>query len=146
MPTEEIFTKLKYLAAIIFGLFGLMLALAAGAFAHELRGRNRLLQALRSQLFEFKEDAATGAWTWVIRQGALSGAGGLEAEEAIGHHSGPLAALAKVMGAPAIRLRVALPESWIPGQLGARARGGCSSPPHLPLPKGQFARPALPDC
>lgn len=123
LAAEDIITKLRYLAAIVFGLFGLMLALSAFAFAHDTRSRNKLLRVLRSRLFQFKEDPMTGAWTWAVQTG-----GELEEDEMIGHHSGPLAALAMAIGVPAIRLRFALPQEWVPGEMGAHAAHAVGSP------------------
>lgn len=112
---EYIFTKLKYLSAILFGLFGLMLLLSAVAFVHDTRSCDRLLQALRSPQFHFEEVRESGAWLWMLRpQGKV--------QHDIGHTEGPLAELAKILGAPVIRLRAALPEEWIQGDMGAQPR------------------------
>lgn len=86
-----------------------MLILSGGAFVHDSQARDALLLGLRSQQLQFREDPATGAWTWLLRQAKVEGE--------IGQTAGPLAEVAKVMGTPAIRLRAAIPEEWLPGDL-----------------------------
>lgn len=97
LSPRDLFAKLGILSAIIFSLLGGMLLFSAVAFVYDTHGRDRLFHALRSPLFQFREDPATGAWTWVLRQGRV--------EDDIGHLSGPLAELAKAMGAPPVRIR-----------------------------------------
>lgn len=106
----DIFTKLWALAAIIFSLFGAMHILAAVAMVHDRRFQEQLLRLLRTSRYQF-EELASGAWVWHVVQDS--------AREDVGHLGGPFADMCKIIGAPMVRLRMAIPEEILSGDVGA---------------------------
>ena len=64
---NDIFTKLKFLAGIVFGMFGFMHVLGGVVYALDARARAELLARLKSKSVGFRQHAGTGAWTWHIQ-------------------------------------------------------------------------------
>ena len=64
----DIFTKLKFLAGIVFGMFGFMHALGGALHALDAREHAALLVRLKSKGIGFHKHAGTGAWTWHLQE------------------------------------------------------------------------------
>lgn len=93
---NDIFTKLKTIAAIVFGFFGAMHVLSAVAFALDKAHATGLVKAVRSKQFGYREEV-NGAWTWALQQE--------HADEAVGLLHGPFSELCRLVGSPPVRLR-----------------------------------------
>lgn len=100
-------------AAIVVGLFGLMHLASALAFTSDARARSQLLRDLRTHAFGFREEP-NGALTWLVQQEKV--------KEEVGYLGGALAEFCRVLGTPVVRLRAALPEELLDGDLGAFPR------------------------
>lgn len=115
----------RFLAAIVFSLFGGMHVLAGLSFAQDRRTERAMLARLRSDTFGFEErrppaggatsrQGGASAWLWHVPQVAHDS----EEDRAAGRSmGGPLVELARVIGTPAVRLRMALPEELYAGDL-----------------------------
>ena len=70
----DIFTKLKFLAGIVFGMFGFMHVLGGLVYALNARERAALVARLTSKStgFGFRQHAGTCAWTWRIQEQDIS--------------------------------------------------------------------------
>lgn len=110
LDPNDIFTKLGPIAAIVFSLFGAMHLASAFAFTHDKQFQRRLVRALQNPRFQFRE-TSTGAWVWQVAQDP--------APEDVGALAGPFAELCRAIGAPAVRLRAAIPEEVLRGEIGA---------------------------
>lgn len=98
-------------AAIVFGLFGLMHVAAACAYVQDSRSRREMLRALQSKALSFVEER-NGGWTWQVAQE--------KAQDMVGHAGGSFVELCRILGAPVVRLRAALPEELLEGDLSAQ--------------------------
>lgn len=64
---NDIFTKLKSLAAIVFSLFGMMLIASSLAYVSDKRYYKKLMATLCTSQFGFKVEDK-GGWTWFVQQ------------------------------------------------------------------------------
>lgn len=83
---------------------------SAYAFARDRRFQQSLVRALQSPRLQFAETPA-GAWVWRVRQDP--------APEDVGALVGPFAEMCRLLGVPAVRLRAAIPEELLAGDIGA---------------------------
>jgi hypothetical protein len=104
----DIVTKLRFFLAVILILFGVMHAGAALGYVLDARGRAEQRAALTSPRFGF-EELPGGVWTWALYQRPVTGA--------FGAVSGPVVELAAVIGVPYARLRCAIPEELLAGDM-----------------------------
>lgn len=123
LDPADIFIKIRVLAGIVVGLFGLMNAGAAVAYALDLRYRSKELRALlKVKPFGFRAHRS-GAWTWhlVAEQGeGRTNSGGKQiGVDGVGQISGPFAQLSAVIGLPPVRIRSAIPDEMFKGSVGA---------------------------
>lgn len=100
--------KLKNILILVCCLFGLMHIAAAIAFVFDKRYQRRLLEAAQSPAFKYQVEE-NGAWTWLISQD--------RPQEMVGHLEGPLAELCKTIGTPVVRMRAAIPEELLEGDI-----------------------------
>ena len=116
---SDLFTKLWFLATVVFVLFGFMILTAATMYLTDRRRRYKVLLELRSARFGHRTHPPGGAWTWYLPQQTVTA--DFEPLE------GPLVTFSKLLGVPLIRLRTALPEELFSGCLAGavgRVRGG----------------------
>lgn len=74
----------------------------------DARGLQKILNGMRRAAAGF-EPGPNGEWFWSLRQRPIEGA--------IGVAEGPAVVLAKQMGMPYVRLRMAIPECMLPGHI-----------------------------
>lgn len=122
IPPEVLFTKLRLLAGLVFGLFGAMLLWGGFSWLQDIRGRKAVLRELmRPEASGFRQldaDAAgEGAWLWSLPPVVV---------ESDGHLSGPFVNFARVIGLPFARVRAAIPPEFHRGEILSAA--GFSSP------------------
>lgn len=109
---------LQVIAIIVFGFFVLMLVLTAVTFSMDQRYIRTLMAQLRSPKYGWRVEP-NGAWTWHVTQ--TQDPFVTADAPAAGHFSGGFADLCKLIGAPACRIRAAIPEEVLPGSIGAQA-------------------------
>ena len=104
----DIITKLRFFLCVICVLFGVMHIGAFIGAAMDAAGKARVLKALLSDAFAF-EELPGGVWTWSLyQQPVVSDFGAV---------AGPLVDLAGVIGLPFARLRCAVPEELLGGDI-----------------------------
>lgn len=86
---------------------------AAVALAHDRLFQARLVLSLQSPRFQFRETPG-GGWVWRVPQE--------RAPEDVGALSGPFADMCRIIGAPAVRIRAAVPEEVLRGDIGVQRR------------------------
>lgn len=120
-----------------------MLVLTAVTFASDKRYVMSLTARLRTSKFGFRVEP-NGAWTWHVSQQPPPDTLGGDAVLA-GHFKDGFADLCKAIGAPAVRIRAAIPEEVLPGSLGARRsrvpRPCVSGRSPLAIPEGRLQQP-----
>lgn len=108
LTAADIVNKLRAILALVLCLFGTMHVFSGIAYKFDKRYQRRLVQAVQSESFQYRVEP-NGAWTWRITQG--------KPDEAVGHLEGPLAELCRVIGTPVVRVRAAVPEELLGGDL-----------------------------
>ena len=105
---KDIITKLRFFLCVICVLFGVMHIGAFIGAALDAAGKKRVLKALLSDAFAY-EELPGGVWTWSLyQQPVVSDFGAV---------AGPLVDLAGVIGLPFARLRCAVPEELLGGDV-----------------------------
>jgi hypothetical protein len=104
----DIITKLRFFLCVICVLFGVMHLGAAVGVAMDAAAKRRVLTALLSDTFAFEEHPG-GVWTWSLYQQPVVAD--------FGAVVGPVVDLAGVIGIPFARLRCALPEELLGGDV-----------------------------
>ena len=105
---KDIVTKLRFLFFLIFGLFiGMHIGCLAG-LGVDIRRKRVVLATLTSPDLGFTA-LPNGVWTWAVLQDPLT--------DALGPVTGSAVRLARLVGMPYVRLRCAIPEELLPGEL-----------------------------
>ena len=105
---KDLVTKLRFFFWLIFGLFiGMHIGCLAG-LGVDIRRKRIVLKTLTSPELGF-EALPNGVWTWAVQQDPLT--------EALGPVTGSAVRLARLIGMPYVRLRCAIPEELLPGDL-----------------------------
>ena len=104
----DIISKLKTLFELVVILFGIMHVGAAIGVTQDRAHTAAVVRHVTSPGMGFQK-TGSGAWTWHLQQVPL--------QQAVGAPGGSAVALASVLGFPYIRLRVALPEEYLPGSV-----------------------------
>jgi hypothetical protein len=102
----DIIKKLKTLFEMVVIMFGLMHVGALVGVMQDRAHNAKVIRHVTSPGMGFQL-SPTGAWMWHLQQQPLQGD--------VGTPEGSAVALAGVLGFPFIRLRVALPEEYLPG-------------------------------
>ena len=104
----DLITKLRFFLALIVGLFGAMHLGAAIGYVMDRRSRARVLAELTSPDLGFVM-LSSGVWTWSVFQDPL--------RDSFGAVTGPAVRLAQLVGVPYVRLRCAIPEELLAGDI-----------------------------